>query len=409
VNPPTTRRPLVGLLLSTTLSGVGNAVVAVAVPWLVLERTGSAAAAGLVGAAAIVPVVISAVFGGALIDRFGRRVCAVAADVLSAVAVAALPIFDQLVGLGPVLIVGLVALGAVFDGPGAAAREALRPDVGRATGIPLTKINAWGEAADSVGNMVGPGLGGLMLVWVGGFGALWATVGMFVVSAIVTAWAVPALLSPPPAAREPYLRSVLEGLRFVVHDRGLRTVTLTATIIVAFAAPFQTVVLNAHLQQTGEPAQYGLVLAAFAVGGLLGALGYGMIAARLSEFAALVGAVALMGVGLAAFAFLPSVVVLTILAFAVGVVSGPINPVAALVIQHRTPDRLRGRVIGSYTSLAVAAGPVGLLVMGPVVDGAGVRVGYLVIGIGCLLAAVYATTGRKALARTDPAQAHPRA
>ncbi len=395
-------RPLAGLLASTALSTTGNAIVAVAVPWLVLERTGSATAAGLAGAAAIVPIALSALFGGALIDRIGHRTCAVAADLLSALAVAALPLLDGLFGLGFPLILVLVALGAVFDGPGAAAREALRPDVARRSGTSLPKLNAWGEAAESVGNMVGPGIGGVLLVAVGGFGALWATVAMFVLSAAVTAWTMPVAASAPPVG-EPYLRSVLDGLRFVLRDRGLRTVSLTATIIVAFAAPFQSVVLNAHLQQVGQPAEYGLVLAAFAVGGLLGALGYGAVAHRMSEAAALVGAVAAAGVGLAAFAFLPPVPVLVVLGFAVGVAAGPINPVAALVIQHRTPEVMRGRVIGSYTSLAVAAGPLGLLAIGPVVDAGGPGAGYLVIGVGCLLAAAYALTGRASFGRPDPA------
>jgi MFS family permease len=396
-------RPLAGLLASTTLSNTGNAIVAVAVPWLVLERTGSATAAGLAGAAAIVPVALSALFGGALIDRIGRRTCAVAADVLSALAVAALPLLDGLVGLGLPLLLVLVALGAVFDGPGAAAREALRADVARRTGTPLPKLNAWGEAAESIGNMVGPGIGGVLLVAVGGFGALWATVAMFVLSAAVTAWTMPGSAAPPPA-HEPYLRSVVDGLRFVLRDRGLRTVALTATIIVAFAAPFQSVVLNAHLQQVGRPAEYGLVLAAFAVGGLLGALGYGAVAHRMSEGVALVGSVAAAGVGLAAFALLPPVPVLVALGFAVGVAAGPINPVAALVIQHRTPEHMRGRVIGSYTSLAVAAGPLGLLALGPVVDAGGPGAGYLVIGVGCVLAAAFALTGRASFGRPEPAR-----
>jgi hypothetical protein len=78
--------------------------------------------------------------------------------------------------------------------------------------------------------------------------------------------------------------------------------------------------------------------------------------------------------------------------------------VAALVIQHRTPERMRGRVIGSYTSLAVAAGPVGLLALGPVVDAGGPGAGYLVIGVGCLLAAAFALTGRAFLGPSDRQQ-----
>ncbi|ADD42445.1 MFS transporter [Stackebrandtia nassauensis] len=387
------RRPLVGLLASTTLSITGNAIVAVAVPWVVYARTGSATVAGLAGAAAILPVALSSLFGGALIDRFGRTVCAVAADLCSAAAVAALPLLDSLVGLGTGLILTLVALGAVFDGPGTAARESLRPDVARVTGTELTKVNAWGEAAESVGNMVGPGLGGILIAALGGFGALWVTVALFLASALLTVLAVPRTISPPPRP-QPYLRAVAEGLKFVVREPGLRAVALTATIIVAFIAPFESVVLNAHLQATGAASQYGLILTAFALGGLAGAVGYGFAAHRLTERGTLIASVSLVGLGIAGFALLPPVPVMLALGLAVGVAAGPINPIAAVIMQRRTPERLRGRVIGSYTSLALAAGPLGLLVMGPVVDTGGPATGFAVIGAGCLLAAVFAGTAR---------------
>ena len=74
--------------------------------------------------------------------------------------------------------------------------------------------------------------------------------------------------------------------------------------------------------------------------------------------------------------------------------TGPINPVCAVIIQSRTPERLRGRVIGSYTALALAAGPLGLLAFGPLVDAYGPAVGFLTIGVGCVLAAGVAAASR---------------
>lgn len=400
----TARGPLLGLLAATTMSVTGNAVVAVVVPWLVYARTGSATVAGLAGAAAILPLALSALFGGALIDRLGRTTCAVAADLCSAAAVAALPLLDAAIGLGTGMVLLLVALGAAFDGPGTAAREALRPDVARAAGTTLPKVNAWGEAAESIGNLVGPGAGGALIAVIGGFGALWVTVALFLASALLTVVTVPRTGSPPDPQPQSYLRAVAEGLRFVVAEPGLRTVAVTAAIIVAFVAPFEAVVLNVHLQATGAAGQYGLILAAFALGGLLGAIGYGSLAHRLDRRITLAAAVAAVGAGIAGFALLPPVGVMLALAFAVGVAAGPINPVAAVIMQERTPERLRGRVIGSYTSLALAAGPLGLLAMGPIVDAGGPGTGFAVIGLGCLLSAGFAwlSRGLRAARVPDP-------
>ena len=85
---------------------------------------------------------------------------------------------------------------------------------------------------------------------------------------------MPAAVSATPEP-QPYLRSVREGISYVLHDRTLRAVTLTAAVVWVFVLPFETVVLNAYLQQTGQVVAFGVILAAWAAGGIAGALGYG--------------------------------------------------------------------------------------------------------------------------------------
>ncbi len=381
--------PLAGVLVATALSVTANSVVAVAVPWLVLERTGSAALAGLAGAAAIAPIVFSAVFGGALIDRIGKRRTSLIADTLSASAVAALPLADATVGLGVGLVLVLVAVGAVFDSPGAAAREALRPDAARAAGVALARVNAWGEVAENVGYLAGPALAGLLLVVVGGFGTVWVAAALFALAVLVTWSMVPDGLSSRPEP-QPYLRSVWDGVRFLVRDRTLRAITLTAAVIWLFLLPFESVVLNAYLNESGQVVAFGVILAGYAGGAIVGALAYGAVAHRIPTRIALVAALALAGLSLGAFALLPSVPVMVVLALAAGIATGPVNPLCAVIIQSRTPERYRGRVIGSYTALALAAGPLGLVAFGPLVDTYGPAWGFAAIGGGCLLAGLVA-------------------
>lgn len=85
---------LLRYLVADALSLLGNAIAAIALPWLILVRTGDAATAGLVTAAATAPMLVAALAGGVLIDRFGRRRTSVAADLASAACVAALPLVD---------------------------------------------------------------------------------------------------------------------------------------------------------------------------------------------------------------------------------------------------------------------------------------------------------------------------
>ena len=377
------------MLVATGLSGIGNSVVAIAVPWLVLQRTGNAALAGVVAAAALGPLVISAFFGGALVDRWGRLRSSVGADLLSAAAVAAIPLAEMTVGLSFPLLLVLVAVGAVFDGPGMAAREALRPEVAAAVGWTLERINSRGEAVDAAAAVAGPAVAGTLIALVGPIPTLWVTVVMFTGAAVVSATGLRGVARRAPTAppTESYLRSVTAGLALVWGDRTLRALTVLAMLLVAFLVPVEAVVLPVFLQQRGDPTAPAAVLAGLGAGTIAGALLYGRFGHRIGRRAFLVGSMSGLGLSLAAFAATPTGGWRIALAALTGIVAGPINPVTAVVLQERTPPAARGRVIGTVTSLALAAAPAGLLLIGPLLQAAGVPVTFLVLGGGCLLTA----------------------
>ncbi|MCJ7795687.1 MAG: MFS transporter, partial [Thermoleophilia bacterium] len=152
--------PFVLLEAAVVTSGAGNGIASVAVPWLILERTGDPVAAGLVGAATALPLLLSSLFSGAVVDTLGQRRTSMLSDVLSAVSVAAIPLVDLVLGLDLGLIMALAVMGALFDPAGATAREAMLPSVAARGGIPLERGNGIHEAAWGVAYMVGPGLGG---------------------------------------------------------------------------------------------------------------------------------------------------------------------------------------------------------------------------------------------------------
>ncbi|SMD18943.1 MFS transporter [Kibdelosporangium aridum] len=380
---------VIGLLGATGLSVAGNAITGIAIPWLVLERTGSPGLAGLLAAAALGPLALSTLFGGALIDRWGRRRLSIVADILSALAVAALPILDSTIGLNTALIAVLVALGALFDGPGMAAREALRPDVARHANVPLERVNAWGEALEGLGNLVAPGLAALFIAIAGATNTLWVTVGMFFGAVLLTRLTVPRDVRHE--APDHYFRSVAEGFKFVWRQPVLRGAGLAAMLLILFIAPI-SIVLTAQAQSIGSPGLLGLVMTMFAVGGIVGAIVYGAIATKHRRRPVLLWGLVISGAGIMLFA---SGIPMAVLAALVGVAAAPINPITAVLIQERTPERLRGRVIGSISSLALVAGPIGVSLTGVLLEGAGAGLAFILMGAGCLLAALYSAVALK--------------
>ncbi len=134
-------------------------------------------------------------------------------------------------------------------------------------------------------------------------------------------------------------------------------------------------------------------------GAVIGALAYAAVGARLPRRRALNAS--LLGAALAVLgmAFLPPLPALLAFGFAAGVAYGPINPIGNVALQERTPDRLRGRVLGLSTSIAYAAGPAGYLLVGPLIERLGVRGAFVLLAGGLVVVAVasFAVRGFKGL------------
>ncbi len=384
------RAPLLLLEAATLLSATGNGVAVVALPWLVLERTGSATAAGVVAAAGGLPLLLSSLISGTVVDQLGRRRTALVSDALSAVSVAAIPVVDALLGLNLGWIVALAVLGAVFDPAGLTARETLLPAAAQAAGWRIERANGVHEAIFGLAFLVGPGVGGLLIATVGPSATLWVTAAGFTLSVLLVAAVRLPGAGRPERPPDGLWRGTLEGLRFVWRDRLLRTIALITMVLVALYLPVEGVLLPAWFVAQGEPARLGAVLMAMSAGTVIGALGSGAAGRLVSRRTLMAAALVVTGVALLGLALLPAYPVLLAAAVVIGLGYGPVNPLANYAMQTRTPERLRGRVVGVMTSFAYAAGPAGYLLAGPLVEWLGLRTAFLVLAGALLVAALTA-------------------
>jgi MFS family permease len=385
------RGPILLLESGTLISGIGNGVALVVLPWLVIERTGSASAAGLVSALSLLPLLLSSVIAGTLVDRLGRKRMSIYSDVLSGFAVAAIPVVDALGDLTVGWLVVLAMLGAAFDPAGFTARETLLPQAATRAGWRLDRANGLHEAVFGAAFIVGPGLGGLLIGWFGPLTALWATAGGFAVSSALTAL----IVGLPHSGRQvederlPRVwRHTMEGVRFVWRDAALRSVAVLSCAIVAAYLPFESVIFPVYFTEQGEPARLGVIVTAMSAGGILGALAQARVVDLVGRRAVYVWGIFVTCVLLGVVALFPPFWVMVVLSVGVGALYGPINPIANLAIQVLTPERLRGRVVGVVTSSAYAAGPLGLLVAGPLVEWQGVHIAAAVFALLVILAAL---------------------
>lgn len=365
-------------------SSIANAVVMILIPWLVLQRTGSAASAGLVVAAASLPGIVMSPLVGAAIDRFGRRLVSIVSDILSALSVAAFPLVALVQDLTLPWLLALAVLGATFDPAGYTARKSLLPDVSAASGYPLDKLNGMHEGIFGVGWAIGPALGAVLIGVIGPVETFWLPFGLFVVAilAIVALRVGDAGQEARKASGEEAIgawQGLLLGARVLWQDKALRAITVALMVLAAVYLPTESVVLPAYFEGRDEPTSLGIIVSVMSLGTIVGAFGYGWLSNRFTRYQ--LARVVLIGtaISIVPLALLPPLPIMIAAGLLLGLAWGPFSPLMNTLVQRRVPADVQGRVYGVQMSLFYAAPPVAFLITGWGVETFGVQATYLAL------------------------------
>lgn len=356
----------------------------ITIPWLILEETGSPAFAGLVAAISALPGLLISPLGGWLVDHIGRRAVSIGADLLSAGAVVAFPIFAITSGLSSTSILIIAVVGAIFDPAGYTARKTLLADVAKASEIELDRLNGIHEGFMGVSWIFGPAVGTALISTVGAVNSFWFAGGLFIFAALNIVFLRVGNLGKDArdlaeAAGEDSNRSIRIGFQVLWKDKLLRTITISILIIAAVYLPTETVVLSTYFEELGQPTSLGIVISALGAGSAIGSFGYGWISARLSRKNLVRTALIGTSVSIIPMAFLPPLPILVVAGFFLGLSWGPFNPLVSTLIQQRVPADQQGRVFGVQTAVFYAAPPLGMVLAGLSVENLGVSFTYLVL------------------------------
>lgn len=378
------RLPIYTFFAANTISMIGNNLTMIAVPWFVLETTGSAAKTGLVGFFTALPAVLAAFFGGTIVDRLGHKRMSILADIASGLTVATIPLLYITLGLQFWQLLVLVFLGALLDAPGYTARVALLPDLAEIAGMPLERANAWQQTLERFATLVGPTLAGVLIVWLSSSKVLWVDAASFAVSALLFALVIPAKHVKASAAVS-YFGQLKEGLHFVRQSRLILTIILTVAATNFLDSPLFAVIMPVYAKQIyGEATSLGLLLSTFGAGAVLSGLVFGAIGHRLPRRVTYIALFILVGLPFWIMALTPPFLVALAAMFCSGVAAGPINPILMTVFQERVPAELRGRVSGILIAIALVAAPLGMLLAGFLVERLGLAQSLFLIA-GCYL------------------------
>ncbi len=366
------------------LAGLGRQLTVVAVPFQVYELTGSTLLVGLLGIAQLVPLLLTSLVGGALIDSLDRtRVLMISQLALMATA-AGLAINasadDPLVWLIFVLS-GLNAAISAIDNP---ARQASVPAL---VGLRLVpSAMALIRTLSNIAKTVGPALGGFLIAQAGltatyTVEALTFAVGTLVVTRIGS-------LRPEGGGQRFGIESIKEGFRFLKERRVLQGNFLIDFNAMVFGMPQALFPAIGTEMLGGDAATVGLLYAAPGAGALIGAVTAGWVGAVRRQGMAVVIAVIVWGAAIAAFGFAPSVTIALVLLAIAGAADVVSAVFRSTILQLAVPDRLRGRLSATHTAV-VAGGPrLGDFEAGLVASVTTPQVSVVTGGLACIAGAV---------------------
>lgn len=373
------RLPMLALVCANAVSSTGDMAALVAVPWFVLEVTGSAAKTGLTGAALATGTILSGVFAGPVVDRLGFKRTSVAADLASGATTAAIPLLYLNGMLQFWALLALVLLGSVLDTPGYSARSALVPGLAARAGTPLERANSIFGAVPRLALLVGTPLAGALIAAFGAAEVLLLDAATFLVSATLVAFSVPSPEAAPDQRETGgvagYLADLGAGASFVVKSPLVLSLVLVVTFVNLIDEPLVSVVLPVYAKTNWESAAgLGLLLGAVGAGALAGTAAFGALGHYLPRRPTFLLAI-LAGGGIEYLALLASPsLALAVAAFALGgFLFGPLDPIFSTVLQERAPEDMLGRLFGLSRALATAGAPLGLVAGGFLVEGAGLN------------------------------------
>ena len=387
---------------SQVISTVGTRVTSVAYPLLVLLLTGSPALAGVVGFAQTLPFLLLYLPGGAWVDRWDRRRTMVVCEVGRMVALGSIAVTAVVGGVHSITIAQLAAVAFVegslfvlFDLAEGAALPRLVPAGQLPTAV------AWNQARTQGADLVGQPLGGLLF-------AIAPALPFAVdsVSYLVSGGAVAAIrtrLQGERAATADRLRiRIAQGVRFVRRSAFLREmVVIVGWMNLVFNGTFLVLIVRAQ-RLGGSPGQIGLMLAAYGLGGILGAIAAPTLQRRLPGRVVLITIAWLWTALGIALAFAPSLVWLAVLVFVLNLFGAPYNVVVAARMYQLVPEEIFGRVRSVGRIVAWGTIPIGTLLGGLLADRLGAGPALLVLGLGMIPIAIASTVSPGMRSIDDP-------
>lgn len=355
--------------IANLASNIGSMIQSTGAAWLMTEITTSHQLIALVQASTTTPIMLLAVFAGAIADNYDRRHVMLAAQIGMLLASALLALLTWQGSINELTLLALtlaVGCGTALNGP--AWQASVRLQVGPGD---LSQAISLNTIAFNLARSVGPALGGLLI-------SLTSPALAFSLNALSFVALIAVLLrwrpEQPPRTHQPMFAAIAVGLKFCAGSSPVRRVLLRGTLFGFGAAGYSALLpVVVHTRLNGTEIDYGILLGAFGLGSIVTAL---WVAAARRRF----GSEAVVSVSTLAFALamIPaarSTGMVPLIAAALVAGGGWVATLTSLnvAMQLRSPEEILGRCLSIYQAATFGGMALGAYAVGLLADLAGVE------------------------------------
>jgi MFS family permease len=362
------------LWFGNTLAGIGTFVTNTAVGLHIYELTRSTFMVSLVAWFSLLPMIVAGLYGGAIADRFDRRTVALSA---STVAWASTVVLASVTWAGAEAVwifYVITTVNAVAATIASATRQAITPRLLPREQLP--KAAALLGISAGVMVTVGPGIAGVLVARAGYAWTYTVDVVLFF-AGFFGLWALPRIRPEGEHIGAGGFRSVVDGLTHLRRAPNVRMSFVVDIIAMTFGQPMVLFPAVGAIVIGGGSVTAGILLASFAVGGIVSSLGSGRVTGLRWQGLAIRNAIVSYGLAILGFGVVLAVTelgghavasmdfgavnrwALALAALCLAVAGGSDNISAIFrqsILQSAVPDHLRGRTQGVFT-VVVTGGP----------------------------------------------------
>lgn len=372
--------------LASLASNLGLLIQSVGAAWAMTQMTASADKVALVQTALMLPIMLIAMPAGAIADMHDRRIVALISLAIALIGATALTTLTWLHMITPEILLAfcfIIGSGMALFGPAwqASVSEQVPPEA-------LPSAVALNGISYNIARSFGPAIGGVIVAAAGAVASFAANAVLYL-PLLVVLFLWQRKVEPSRLPRERLNRAIVSGVRYISNSPSIRIV-LTRTLLVGIAGGSISALMPLVARDLlhGDAQTYGIMLGAFGMGAVIGALNLGKVRKTLSSEAAVRTCALAMGGAIAMIAISNNAAVTAAALVIGGAAWMLIISLSNIAVQLSAPRWVAGRSLAAFQASIAGGIAIGSWGWGRLTDAVGVEYALLVSGAAMLVTPV---------------------